>query len=277
MAARGRLAYLATMETTFSPPPLASPAALARRALAALDLTSLNDNDTPADIEALCASVAGLDGTPAAVCVYPEHVTTARRALAACGLDGVRVATVVNFPDGGDDDRRVGRETRRAVAAGADEIDVVLPWRALLAGRSQVARRVLDVCREACGGRVLKVILESAELGGPGPVRAASELALDASADFIKTSTGKAAGGATPEAARAMLEAIRGHGGRAGFKVSGGVRTLVDAQAYFALAEEVLGRDWPTPDHFRIGASSLLGDIRAALGAGRAPASQTSY
>lgn len=270
MAARRRLSYGARMsETTI--PAGDTAAGWARRALAALDLTSLGEDDTPERIEALCASAVGAGGAPAAVCVYPEHVATARRALAASGLDAVRVATVVNFPDGSADPGRVARETRRAVAAGADEIDVVLPWRAFSAGDRDAARRVLDACREACGGRVLKVILETGELRGPGPIRAASELALAAGADFLKTSTGKASAGATPEAARVMLEAIRDHGGRAGFKVAGGVRTVADAAGYLRLADEIAGPGFSTPDHFRIGASSLLGDIRALLG-GAAPA-----
>jgi len=245
----------------------------ARRALAALDLTSLGEDDTPEQIEALCASVAGCGGLPAAVCVYPEHIVTARRALAACGLDAVRVATVVNLPDGGTDPERAARETRRAVAAGADEVDALLPWRAFVAGDREPARRVLAACRDACGGRLLKVILETGGLAAPGRIRAASELALEADADFIKTSTGKIPQGASLEAAEVMLQAIRDRGGRAGLKVSGGVRTVAEAAAYLALADRLLGPDWASPEHFRIGASALLADIRRLLGGGAASAS----
>jgi len=250
-------------------PSQTDPSRVARRALAALDLTSLGEDDTPARIEALCASAAGPGGAPPAVCVYPEHIASARRALDERGLDGVAVATVVNFPDGAADPHRVERETRRAVAAGAQEIDLVLPWRAFLAGERGAARRVVDACRAACSGRPLKVILETGELADAGAIRAASELALAAGADFIKTSTGKGATGATPEAARTMLEAIRAHGGKAGFKASGGVRTLADAATYIALADEILGEEW-TDDaaHFRIGASGLLAEIREVLGDG---------
>jgi len=245
------------------------PSQAARRALAALDLTSLGEDDTPGRIEALCASAAGPGGAPPAVCVYPEHIATARRALDARGLDGVAVATVVNFPDGAADPGRVERETRRAVAAGAQEIDVVLPWRTLLAGEPGEARRVVDACRAACSGRPLKVILETGELADVDAIRAASDLALEAGADFIKTSTGKVATGATPEAARTMLEAIRARGGRAGFKASGGVRTLEDAATYLGLADEILGDGWADDAaHFRIGASSLLAEIRRVLGDG---------
>lgn len=237
------------------------------RALAALDLTSLGEDDSPRQIEALCASAAGPGGLPAAVCVYPEHIGTARRALDAAGAKAVKVATVVNFPDGSADADRVARETRRAVAAGADEVDMVLPWEALLAGDRESARRAVMAAREAAAGRVLKVILESGVLADAAVIRAASELALDAGADFIKTSTGKARIGATPEAARVMLETLRDRGGRAGFKAAGGVRSLADAATYLRLADDILGAGWATPGHFRIGASGLLTGIRAAFGA----------
>jgi deoxyribose-phosphate aldolase len=250
---------------------------IARRALAALDLTSLGEDDPPARIEALCASAVGPGGTPAAVCVYPEHVGTARRALDAAGAAGVKVATTVNFPDGGDDALRAANETRRALAAGADEVDVVLPWRALAAGDAAAATRLVRACREAAPGRVLKVILETGSLESPALVRAAADLALEAGADFVKTSTGKVPVGATPEAARILLESIRAHGGGAGLKVSGGVRSLAEAGAYLQLVDEAMGAGWATPAHFRIGASSLLGEIRAALGGVPGASSTTGY
>ena len=249
----------------------------ARRALAALDLTSLGEDDTPERVEALCASAVGPGGWPASVCVYPEHIGTVRRALDAAGATGVKVATVVNFPDGGDDPARASRETRRAVAAGADEVDMVLPWRALSSGDETVAARVVAACREASPDRVLKVILETGALGDPVLIRAASRLALDGGADFIKTSTGKVAIGASPGAARVMLEAIRERGGRAGLKVSGGVRTLADAAVYLELVDATMGAGWATPRHFRIGASGLLGEIRTALGGERGATTGSGY
>lgn len=238
---------------------------LAARLLPLLDLTSLGEEDTPARIRALCASARSPHGWPAAVCVYPEHVTTARESL-----DGtpVRIATVVNFPDGGDDPARVARETRRAIAAGADEIDLVLPWRALCVGQVARARACVDAAREASGtGIVLKLILETGALGEPGLVRKASELGLDAGVDFLKTSTGKSAAHATPEAASVMLDAIAERGGRCGFKAAGGIRTLEDARGYLELAQSRLGAAWISPAHFRIGASGLLAAIEAALDA----------
>ncbi len=238
--------------------------AIAARILAALDLTSLGEDDTPEAIVKLCAAATGGDH-PAALCIYPEHITTAKRTLAAAQADDVAVATVVNFPDGGNDIARVLRETRRALAAGADEIDVVYPWRAHLGGDREGGALMLRECRELCGKRILKAILETGELGDTLRVRELSLAAIGAGADFIKTSTGKAKIGATPAAARTMLECIRDSGGRTGFKVAGGVRTLADAGRYLALADEILGNGWATPARFRIGASGLLAELRAAL------------
>lgn len=243
--------------------------ALALRTLAALDLTSLGEDDDLARIEALCAAARTPHGAPAALCVYPEWIATCRARLQDAGPAAVRVATVVNFPDGGDDPERVRRETRRALAAGADEIDVVLPWRRLQAGDAAAAAAVLRACREACGERAsMKVILETGMLGEDALIREAADLALDAGADFLKTSTGKAAVNATPAAARLLLQATQARGGRCGVKVAGGVRTLAQAAAYFDLADAILGSQWATPQRFRFGASSLLDDILAALATG---------
>lgn len=227
---------------------------LAARVLPLIDLTSLGEDDTPAHIQAMCAR-AREHGLPAAVCVYPEHITTARRALAGTG---VRIATVVNFPDGGSDPARVERETRRALAAGADEIDLVLPWRALLAGDHDGARAVVAAARTACAApALLKLILETGELAAPEQIRAAAELGIAAGVDFLKTSTGKVKVNATPAAATILLDVIAAHGGRCGFKAAGGIRSLDDARAYLQLARERLGEAWITPAHLRIGASAL--------------------
>lgn len=236
---------------------------LAARLLPLLDLTSLGEDDMPDSIRRLCASARTPHGFPAAVCIYPEHVTTAREALAGTP---VQVATVVNFPDGSADAGRVARETRRAIAAGAREIDMVLPWQVLLAGDVARARAGVAACREACGSDVvLKLILETGALADPKLIRVASELGLDAGVDFLKTSTGKIAASATPDAAAVMLDAIAERGGDCGFKAAGGIRTLDDAAAYIALAEARLGDGWVTPERFRIGASALFGVILAAL------------
>ncbi|MHB1273675.1 MAG: deoxyribose-phosphate aldolase [Rhodanobacter sp.] len=241
------------------------PRALAARLLSLLDLTSLGEHDTPAQIEALCASARAAPVLPAALCVYPEHITTVRR-----GLQGttVKVATVVNFPDGGSDPRRVEHETRRALAAGADEIDLVLPWRALLRDEAASADAVVKACRAVCGdGVVLKLILETGELDTSGRIRQACAIGLEAGVDFLKTSTGKVSVNATPAAAVVMLDAIAAAGGRCGFKAAGGIRTLADAKVYLDLAEARLGGGWSDPAHFRIGASALFAELTAILSA----------
>lgn len=242
--------------------------ALALRTLAALDLTSLGEDDDRSHIETLCDAANTPHGAPAALCVYPEWIATCRQRLQDLGLLQVQVATVVNFPGGSGNPARVHRETRRALAAGAQEIDVVLPWRRLQAGDTATAREVLTACREACGTQArMKVILETGALQTEALIREAAEIALDAGADFLKTSTGKVAVNATREAAQILLQATHARGGQCGFKAAGGIRTLEDAAGYFALADDILGPHWATPAHFRFGASSLLGEILAVLDA----------
>ena len=249
----------------------------ARQALALLDLTSLNDNDTDAAIESLCRRVKTPAGTPAAVCVYPAFVTTARRTLKALDLEGkVKVATVTNFPHGGDDIMAAARATREAVASGADEVDVVFPWRALIAGDEESGRELVACCHQACGNATLKVILETGELKDPALIRRAAELALEGGADFLKTSTGKVAVDTTLEAAEILLTVMRERGPGLerpiGFKAAGGVRTTEEAQAYLQLAERIMGAGWITPKHFRFGSSDLLDDLLITLGMAGAPA-----
>jgi deoxyribose-phosphate aldolase len=236
---------------------------LALRLLPLLDRTSLGEDDTPERIEALCASARSAYALPAALCVYPEHVTTVRRAMSGTP---VRVATVVNFPDGGSNRLRVVAETRRALAAGADEIDLVLPYRALLRGDTARAEAVVRACRDTCGGGIaLKLILETGELATPDWIRQACAIGLGAGVDFLKTSTGKVPVNATPDAAALILDAIAQDGGRCGFKAAGGIRTLADAAVYLELARQRLGDAWIDPGHFRIGASTLFGEITTAL------------
>lgn len=243
--------------------PAQSPSNLARRLLPLLDLTRLGEDDSPAQIARLCASARGPQGATAAVCVYPEHVQAARAALQG---SPVRVATVVNFPDGGEDSGRALRELRRAVAVGAQEIDLVLPWRALKRGDADAAASMVADCRRACGATVvLKLILETGALGSPELIRAACAIGLDAGVDFLKTSTGKAEVNATPQAAAIMLDMIAARGGRCGFKAAGGVRTLASAATYLALAEARFGAGWPTAERFRIGASALHDELLAVL------------
>ncbi len=234
----------------------------ARQALACLDLTSLNDRDTAADIVALCQRAVGSDpgrGLVAAVCVWPRRAALARRLLP----ESVAVAAVANFPDGSADVQRAVRDTRQIVAAGAQEVDVVFPYRDFAA-----APGLLAAVRSACTGLRLKVILETGEVQDPALISQACRIALAAGADFLKTSTGKTPRSATPEAAALLLQAIAqdAHGAaRVGFKPSGGIRTVADAALYMQLTAQHLGAAAVNPARFRIGASSLLDDIDAVL------------
>lgn len=241
------------------------PASIAARLLSCLDLTSLGEQDDRARIAALCRSAGTPYGAPAAVCVYPEWIVFARDRLYEAGLPRVAVATVANFPEGAGDAARVEGEVQRAVAAGADEVDVVFPWRAFLCDDTGCARAVLRAARRAAGDRVLKVILETGELAAPPRIRAAAAMAMAEGADFLKTSTGKRPVGATLEAAAVLLAAIQEHGGPVGFKAAGGIRGVVEAAAYLALADRMLGPGWAVPARFRIGASVLLDGLCAVL------------
>lgn len=246
-------------------------AGAARTALACLDLTSLGDADTEADIERLCQRAVGPDwrrAAVAAVCVWPRFVAQARARLPR----EIAVAAVANFPDGGADIARAVRDTEAIVAAGGDEVDVVIPYRQL-----DVAPALLAAVRRACEGRRLKVILETGALAEAGAIRQACRMALDAGADFLKTSTGKVKVNATLAAARLLLEAIaedpRAHG-RVGFKPAGGIRTVAEAAQYIELTAELLGAEALGPARLRFGASGLLDDIEAVLGGG--PAARAS-
>lgn len=246
----------------------------ARLALACLDLTTLGDNDTETEVAALAVRARGPLGPPAALCVWPRLAAFARREAPA----GVAIAAVANFPHGGTDVEAAVRDAAVTVDAGAQEVDVVLPWRAFAAGDTAAAAAVLRAVRRACEDRVLKVILETGELADDALIRRAAALALAEGADFLKTSTGKVPVGATPAAARALLETIAATpGNRAGFKASGGVRTVADAAVYAALTRELLGAEALTPQRFRLGASGLLNDIEAVLGGGVAAPPSASY
>ncbi|WP_211829637.1 deoxyribose-phosphate aldolase [Kistimonas asteriae] len=247
-------------------------------ALTLMDLTTLNDDDTDQKVIDLCRSAKTEAGSPAAVCVYPRFVPIAKKTLRELGLNHMKVATVTNFPAGGDDISIAVAETRAAIAYGADEVDVVFPYRALIAGNADVGFELVKQCKAACGNTVkLKVIIESGELKDPALIRRASEIAIEAGADFIKTSTGKVPVNATLEAARIMLEAIRDSGRDVAFKPAGGIRTAEEAAEHLQLAEDIMGAAWITPDHYRFGASSLLGNLLIALGLREGSIDKQSY
>jgi deoxyribose-phosphate aldolase len=240
-----------------------------RLAVSMIDLTTLEGADTPGKVRHLCAKAVcpapELPEVPscAAVCVYPSLVGVTREALAGSGVKTASVATA--FPSGQASLDVKLRDTEDAVAAGADEIDMVISREAFLAGEDNRVMEEIVRVKEICGDAHLKVIIETAELGSYDHVRHASMISMEAGADFVKTSTGKAASGATPGVVLVMLEAIRDYGERSGravgMKAAGGVSNSKAALHMLVLVKETLGDDWLTPDRFRIGASSLLNDL----------------
>jgi deoxyribose-phosphate aldolase len=240
-----------------------SDADIAVRALRSLDLTDLTDTCTDQAIDALCRKALDPRGPVAAVCVWPQFVKRAQDNLKG---SSVRIATVVNFPAGGEDVSRVADDTQEALSDGADEIDLVIPYEAVRRGDLAAATEMVEAVREIVDGdRLLKVILETGELKDPKLIETASRIAIDAGADFIKTSTGKTPVSATPEAAEIMLNAIKASGKPVGLKPSGGIRTVEDAKIYLDLASRIMGAGWATPRTFRIGASSVYDALIAAL------------
>lgn len=242
---------------------LLSPREVATFALSLLDLTNLRDDCTTDDIITLCKQAQGSGGHTAAICIWPRFVAEARNILGSGQT--VRIATVVNFPSGDLPVETVVEETRKAIADGADEIDLVIPYRKFLKGDETAVSEMVRAVRTACPDHCLKVILETGELKESSLIRRASELAIAEGADFIKTSTGKTAVSATLEAADIMLQAIRDSRKNVGFKPSGGISTVADADLYLRLAETIMGANWLMPSTFRFGASSLLDDIHTVL------------
>jgi deoxyribose-phosphate aldolase len=248
------------------------------RCVALLDLAALGDAETSASVRRLCArakrplplALLSRLSRPAgalhaaAVCVHPAFVSVARRAL-----DGskVRVAAVAGrFPSGRAPLRAKVEEIRRALDAGAQEIDAVITAGFARRGHWRALEDEVAAFREACGRRTLKVILRTGVLGGPPNVRRASGLAIRAGADFIKTSTGRERVNATLPVGRVMAEAIRRHRSRrVGLKPSGGIRTAPQALDWLELARAELGEAWTRPSLLRIGASAVLADIEARL------------
>jgi len=239
-------------------------------AIRAMDLTTLEGADTPGKVSALATKGVRPDPTDpsipsvAAICVYPNLVPTALERTKGTGVKVASVATA--FPSGQSSIEVKLEETREVVAMGAHEVDMVIDRGAFLSGRyAQVYDEIVRV-KEICGGKAhLKVIIETGELGTYDNVRRASLLAIAGGADFIKTSTGKAATNATLPIALCMLEVIRDvyeeTGRVVGMKVAGGVRQAKQAVQYLVQVHETLGVAWLTPDRYRIGASTLLNDV----------------
>ena len=238
-------------------------------AIGMIDLTTLEGADTPGKVRAMCAKAQRPDpsdaGAPpvAAVCVYPDLVAVAVEALRGSPVKVASVATA--FPSGRASRAVKLADVADAVAAGADEVDMVIDRGAVLAGRYGAVVDEIQAIGHACRGAHLKVILETGELATYDNVRRASWLAMLAGADFIKTSTGKVAPAATLPVALVMLEAVRDFaqiaGRQVGVKVAGGIRSAKDALRYLVVVHETTGDDWLDPARFRIGASSLLNDL----------------
>jgi deoxyribose-phosphate aldolase len=238
-------------------------------AIRMMDLTTLEGKDTPGKVRAMCAkAIHPQPGDPsipsvAAVCVYPALIEDAKEALKGSGVKVASVAT--GFPSGQTFREIKVAEVKAAVAAGADEVDMVIDRGAFLSGDyATVFDEVVEI-KDACGDAHLKVILETGELGTFDAVRRASILAMAAGADFIKTSTGKVQPAATLPVTLVMLEAIRDFekatGKLIGMKPAGGIKTAKEAVQYLVVLYETLGPRWMTPDRFRFGASTLLNDV----------------
>jgi deoxyribose-phosphate aldolase len=238
-------------------------------AVSMIDLTTLEGQDTPGKVRALCAKGKQPDPADptaprvAAICVYPDLVRTAKQELKGTKIKVASVAT--SFPSGRAAMDVKLADVRYAVAEGADEVDMVIDRGAFLAGNYDLVYSEIVAVKEACADAHLKVILETGELVTYDNVRRASWLAMLAGADFIKTSTGKVSPAATLPVTMIMLEAVRdfrdAHGRQIGVKAAGGIRTAKDAIRYLVLVNETAGEDWLDPDWFRLGASSLLNDL----------------
>jgi deoxyribose-phosphate aldolase len=239
-------------------------------AISMIDLTTLEGQDTPGKVRALCAKAKRPDPADptapqvAAVCVYPDLAHVAAAEVKGTGIHVASVATA--FPSGRTSLEVKLADARYAIAAGADEVDMVIDRGAFLAGDYQLVYDEIAAVREVCDQQAhLKVILETGELVTLDNVRRASWLAMLAGADFIKTSTGKVTPAATLPVTLVMLEAVRdfreAHGRQVGVKPAGGIRTAKDAIRYLVLVNETAGEDWLDPRWFRLGASSLLNDL----------------
>jgi deoxyribose-phosphate aldolase len=241
--------------------------------LSMIDLTTLEGKDTEDKVRRLCQKAIhphdALPGLPtvAAICVYPSMVKVACSTLKGSGVKTASVSTA--FPSGQDDLKLRIRQTKNAVRNGAEEIDMVISRGRFLAGDHSYVTEEITSVKEACGEAHLKVILETGELLTLDNVRKASDLAIEAGADFIKTSTGKVQPAATMEVTLVMLEAIRDHyyetGRRIGMKPAGGISRAKLAVQYLVMLKETLGNAWLTPDLFRFGASSLANDVLMQL------------
>lgn len=230
----------------------------AKQLIPLLDLTTLSSSDTEYSVADFCHRAITPYGNTASVCVYSRFVPIAKQELHDTEI---KIATVVNFPSGEQNLKKITEEISFAINNGADEIDAVFPYKKFLAQEYQVCEEYLKTIRNVCHQKTLKIILETGELKSTSLIQNATILALNNGADFIKTSTGKTKTSATPEAANIILETLNSSKYKAGFKASGGIKTTMDAKQYLILADTIMGNGWISPQKFRIGASSLLDDL----------------
>jgi deoxyribose-phosphate aldolase len=239
----------------------------AREILGLIDLTSLGDQDTDDSINHLCDKALSAPVPVAAACIYPRFLPVAAKRLQG---SGIQLAAVANFPKADESLADVVLSIKHSIRQGATEIDVVFPYSLYLQGNTTAAAEFIRQCKLACPDPlILKVILETGALADPAIIGAASRDAIIAGADFLKTSTGKIATGATLEAAAVMLLAIHAAAENSnrviGFKASGGIRELEQAHDYLTLAKRIMGAQWVSPRTFRFGATQLFDTILATL------------
>ncbi|MFL1780886.1 Deoxyribose-phosphate aldolase [Candidatus Hepatincolaceae symbiont of Richtersius coronifer] len=244
----------------------------AAQILSLIDLTLLNENDNEENIKDLCTQSSNPLGKVAAICIFPQFIATAqaafkelknqRRFLSPNLEKPIAIATVINFPQGEYNLTNTLQELDFALKAGADEIDMVMPYQLLFSGDNLMAEDFIKEIKDHCQEKILKVIIESGELDEE-LTRTASKIVINTGANFIKTSTGKVKINATLDAAKYILEEIHKSKSKCGFKASGGIRTKAEAVKYLDLASKIMGNDFINPSTFRFGASALVDNLLA--------------
>ncbi|MCK5297136.1 MAG: deoxyribose-phosphate aldolase [Alphaproteobacteria bacterium] len=234
--------------------------ATAERIIKLLELTSLNDNDDEKAIIKLCQQATGSFGHVAAVCVLPRFIKLCQNEL---NNKKIRIATVVNYPFGSTNIDAVVEDTKQAILNGADEINLVFPYKAFLNGDTHTAKKMISACKKITRKKAtLKVVLETGVLEKTLRITDACSCSINAGADFIMTSTGKTSVSATCEAANAIMEKLRDSGSSTGFAASGGINTIEKAKDYLSLADLIMGIRWASPDTFRFSDNNLLNDLK---------------
>jgi deoxyribose-phosphate aldolase len=234
--------------------------------IAIIDLTSLNPSDNEESIINLCKKAETPLGKVAAVCVFPQFIPLVKANLGR----GIRITSVTNFPTGKMSLETALADIHQAISAGANEMDVVMPYSLYKEGKEKEALDYIRECKKACGHNTLKVILETSEFDQLGDVYTLSKKVITTGADFLKTSTGKSSEGANIVKSGLILLAIKQCNSKIGFKASGGIKAIWDANAQLGLAAKIMGEDWITSSHFRIGASGLVDEIMRVIKGGTA-------